>query len=83
LITGNERAPRLDVDRRAVGEAAHVELTGRRALHRPVRDAVDHHAARTADPLAAVVVEGDRLFLLADQRFVDDVEHLKERHVRG
>ncbi len=43
--------------------------------------AVDDHAAGPADPLAAVVVEGDRLLALRGQLLVDDVEHLQERHV--
>ena len=47
----------------------------------PVRHAVDHEAAGAADPLAAVVVEGDRLLALLHQPLVDHVEHLEERHV--
>ena len=64
-----------------VDEAAHVELAGRRGFHRSVRDAVDHHAARPADPFAAIVIERDRLLAGFDQPLVDDVEHLEERHV--
>ena len=37
--------------------------------------------AGTADSLAAIRVERDRIFALRDQPFVDDVEHLEERHV--
>ena len=47
----------------------------------PCGRAVDHDPALAADPLAAVVVEGDRLLAAADQALVDDVEHLQERHV--
>ena len=51
------------------------------ACARAVRAAVDDDPALAADPLAAVVVEGDRLLALEDQPLVDDVEHLQERHV--
>ena len=46
-------------------ELAQVELAGRGAGLGPVRPAVDHHGARAADALAAVVVERDRLLALA------------------
>ena len=46
-----------------------------------VGDAVDHEAAHAADAFAAVVIEGDRLFALVDERLVEHVEHLEERHV--
>ena len=55
------RAPGLDEDLVAVAEMAQVELAGRGGPHGAVGDAVDHHAARAADALAAVVVERDRL----------------------
>ena len=74
-------AERLDRDRVAVAEAAHVHLAGRRALVGSVRDAVDHQAAAAADAFAAIRIERDRILALLDQRFVDDVEHLEERHV--
>jgi hypothetical protein len=45
--------------------------------------AVDHGAARAADALAAVMIEGDGIFSAQDQPLVEDVEHLKERHVRA
>ena len=45
----------------AVVELAHVELAGGGAALGAVGAAVDHHRARAADALAAVVVEGDRL----------------------
>jgi hypothetical protein len=59
-----------------------VQLAGG-GLLRPVRAAVDHHAAGAADAFAAVVVEGDRLFAAQHEVFVEDVEHLQERHVRA
>jgi hypothetical protein len=40
--------------------------------------AVDHQRTRSADALAAVVVEGDRLAVLCDQPFVQDVEQFEE-----
>ena len=71
--------PRLDDDRVAVGELAHVELARCRALLRPVRLTVDHDAAGAADALTAVVVERDRLFALDREVLVHLVEHLEER----
>ena len=58
-------APRLDGDRVAVLEAAHVELADGGAAVGPVRDAVDDEAAHAADALAAVRVERDRVLALA------------------
>ena len=72
------RAPRFDPDRVAILEMPHVQLTGRRSAERPVRDAVDHHAARSADAFAAVVLEVNRFLALLDEPFVDHVEHLQE-----
>ena len=66
----------------AVLEVAHVELAQRGPGLRPVGDAVDHDAAHAADAFAAVVIEGDRLLALVHELFVQDVEHLQERHVR-
>ena len=74
-------AERLDVDHVAVVELAHVELARRRAALGAVRLAVDHHPARSADALAAVVLERDRLLALVDEPVVEDVEHLEKRHV--
>src|SRR4030095_6410478 len=58
-----------------------VELAGGRAPLGAVGLAVDHHPARAADALAAVVLEGDGLLALGDQPLVDRVEHLEEGHV--
>jgi hypothetical protein len=44
----------------------------------PVGLAVDHEAAGAADPLAAVVLEGDRLLAALDELLVEDVQHLQE-----
>ncbi len=82
LTTGKAlRAPGLQVQLVAVLEMAHVELAQGGAGQRAVRHAVDHAAAHAADALAAIVVEGHRLFALGDQVLVQHVEHLQERHV--
>jgi hypothetical protein len=75
------RPPRLDDNRLPVCEPPHVQLAGGGPWIRTVRDPVDHASARTADPLAAVRVECNRVFALANEVFVDDVEHLEKRHV--
>ena len=62
LTTGNARPAKARCRSSSPSrEAPHVELARGRGLQRAVRDAVDHQAARAADPLAAVVVERDRL----------------------
>ena len=75
------RPPRLHPDLLPVAEAPHVELAGRGSPVRSVGDAVDHQAAGSADPLAAVVIEGDGQLAPLHEPLVDDVEHLQERHV--
>src|SRR6266511_1729599 len=42
---------------------------------------VDHHGARSADALAAVVVEGDGFLAVGDEPLVEHIEQLEERHV--
>ena len=42
---------------------------------------IDHDAAHTADSLAAVVIEGDRLLARTVEMFVHLVEHLEERGI--
>ncbi len=74
-------SPGLDEDLVAVGELAHVQLARRRAALGAVGLAVDHQPTRPADPLAAVVLEGDGLLATGHEAVVDDVEHLEERHV--
>ncbi len=75
--------PRLEGQGIAVLEETHVELADGGAPARAMGHAVDQETARPADALAAIVVEGHRLFAAADQLFVQDVEHLQERHVGG
>jgi hypothetical protein len=62
-------------------ELAEVQLARRGTALGPVRLAVDHHRARAADALAAVVVERDRFLAVGEQLLVHDVEELEERHV--
>src|SRR5207249_946036 len=76
------RPPRLDADHVAVFEMAHVQLTGSRSAHRSVSDSIDHHSARSADALAAIVLEVNRLLPFLDQLLVDDVEHFEEGGIR-
>ena len=45
--------------------------------------AIDHDATGAADALTAVVVEGDRLFPLGDETFVQNIEHLEKGHLLG
>ena len=39
---------------------------------------VDHDTTGAADPLPAVVVEGNRLLTLVGESVVEDVEHLEK-----
>ena len=73
--------PRLHRDGVTVLEAAHVQLAGGGDLG-AVRLTVDHHTTGTADALAAVVVESDRVLVLERELLVEHVEHLEEGHVR-
>src|SRR5690606_477158 len=47
-----------------------------------VGHAVDHQAAGAADAFTAVAFKGDGLLALADQLFVELVEHFEEGHLR-
>ena len=51
------------------------------ARWRAVGDAVDHEATGAADAFAAIVLEGDRLFALFDQLFIQHIEAFENRHV--
>jgi hypothetical protein len=70
--------PRLDVDRVAVLELAHVELADGGPFLAAVGDAVYDLRADAADPFPAVVIEDDRLVSFLDQVLVHDIEHLEE-----
>ena len=84
VLDDRERArpPWLDVDDRAVLEVTHVQLA-RGGLGTAVREAVDDHATHATDALAAVVVEGHRLFATDRELLIQHVEHLQEGHVFG
>ncbi len=57
-------APRLDKQLLAIFEMPQSQLADRGSGQRPMRHAVDHEAARSADPFAAIVLERDRLLAL-------------------
>ena len=60
-------------------ELAHVELASGDSGVGSVGVPINIHGAHTADTLAAVVVERDGVFVLADELLVEDVNHLQER----
>src|SRR5262249_29647624 len=74
--------PRFEVENVAVFEVTHMELTDRRGRLGTVSYPVNHESAHTADSFTAVVIEGHRLFALRSKLFVEDGEHLQERHMR-
>jgi hypothetical protein len=76
------RPPGFHVDGVAVPEGAHVQLAGGGALG-AVGVAVDDEAARPADALAAVVVEGHGVLAAQEEVLVEGVEHFEEGHVPG
>ena len=55
-----------------------MQLTRGRGLHWTMCDAIDHHTAGAANPLAAIVIKGDRLLTVPHEPFVHDVEHLEK-----
>ena len=64
------RAPRLNGDSFALGEAAHVELASSGTGSGAVRVSVDIERTHTADTFAAVVVESHRLLAFFYERFI-------------
>jgi hypothetical protein len=46
-----------------------------------VRNAVDHKAAGTTNPFAAIMLKGHRFFALFTQTLVKHVEALQHRHL--
>ena len=75
------RTPRLDDDRIAVLELAHVDLAGRSGRAGTVCASVDMQRAHAADTFTAVMVECHRLLAFVYKVVVENVEHLKERGV--
>ena len=71
--------PRLNPDFVAIIEMTHVELARRHAVVVAVRTTVDVETTHTANTLAAVVVETDRVSdMVVGQFLVEDVKHLEE-----
>ena len=68
----------LDPDGIAVTEFPHMYLASGNPSVLGVRDAVDGEGAGTADALAAIVVEVNRVVALLDDALVDDVEHFQK-----
>jgi hypothetical protein len=81
--TGNARAPRLTHELRAVSAVTSVELASHRSLDAgPGRDAVDHHAARAADPLPGVALEGDGAWPSDASCSFRGIEQLEQEQLR-
>ena len=75
-------AERLDHDRRAILESAHVNFARRPRMIGTVRFPVNRERASSADSFATIRIERDRLLAFRDESFVDDVQHFEERRVR-
>ena len=71
-------AKRLDCDRLALLEGAHIDLAGCTATG-PLGNAVDDDTAGAADSLAAIALKCNRFLARNNQPVVDDVEHLQKR----
>ena len=71
--------PRFYGDGVAIFELTHVELAGCDSAVGSVRVTVDVHRAHTTDTLTAVVIVGDRVFMLLYELLVQDINHLQER----
>jgi hypothetical protein len=75
-------APGLERERVVIPEKTHGELAHGGAPLASVGHSVDQETARPADPLSAIVIEGNRRLLPPEEAFIESVEHLEERHVR-
>jgi len=75
------QSPRLNGEDGAPGEVTHVDLTDGHAWLGAMGHAFNHEATGATDALAAVVVEGDGVFVARDEGFVEDVEGLEEGHI--
>ena len=73
------RTPRLDDDCLAILELTHINLAGSNALLRTVSMTVDVQRTHTADTLAAIVVECNRLLAFVYEVVVENVQHFEER----
>jgi hypothetical protein len=46
-----------------------------------MRNAIDHHPARSTDSFPAIVFEGNRFATCFGNRLVHEIEHVQEGHV--
>ena len=76
------RSKWLHCDYIAIVELAHVKLTGR-APTWTMGNSVDGETAGSANAFTAVVIKADRLDVLFDQPFIDNVQHLQKGSIRG
>src|SRR5262249_14683235 len=74
--------PRLQVQYVAVFEVTHVELADGGCPFGAVSYSVDHETAHTTYSFAAIMIEGNRIFTLCNEFFVEHIQHFQERHVR-
>jgi hypothetical protein len=71
-------APRLERKSVAIPEEAHRELAHCGTPLTSVGHTVDQEAARTADALAAIVLEGNGSFVPVEEILIESVERLQE-----
>jgi hypothetical protein len=76
-------APRLKDEGIAIFETAKVKLTGGGFDIGAMRLTVDDKATGSTDPFAAIVFEGNGVFAFGDELVVEDIKHLKHRHIGG
>src|SRR5215469_4590744 len=69
---------RLDPYRVSVLKSPHVNLAGR-SLARSVRNSVDYQRAHSANTLAAIGIESDRILASFTEHLIENIEHLKKR----
>jgi hypothetical protein len=60
-----------------------MKLAGGNCIVRTMRATIDIKAAHSADPFTAIVVKCHWFLILDNQLFIQDIEHLKERTIRG
>src|SRR5262245_17105445 len=75
------RSPRFEVKHIAVLEVTHVKLAHRGRRPWSMRDSIDHESACATNPFTAVVIEGDGVFTLLDEFFIQYVQHLQKGHM--
>ncbi len=60
-----------------------MKLTNSNFIIRAMWPAIDVEAAHPTNSFPAVVIKSNGLLIFPDQLFVQDVEHLQERAIRG